>query len=107
SQAGGAALRVSWPCWSGRHCRRQPWLWALPTPVGAAPTSAGHAHGRSRMLVATPARGFGHGRPPPCRGPWTQPAAPCSRLGCGWPALHGVGRPSSLLPSLRKCRKNE
>ncbi|RWW44238.1 hypothetical protein BHE74_00050020 [Ensete ventricosum] len=61
SRVGGAALRVHWPYRSDRHCRLQPWLRALPTPVGTALAGAGHARRQSRMLVAAPARGFGHG----------------------------------------------
>ncbi|RRT39181.1 hypothetical protein B296_00053378 [Ensete ventricosum] len=37
---------------------------ALPTPVGVTPASASYFRGQSCLLVATPARGFGHGRPP-------------------------------------------
>ncbi|RZS10348.1 hypothetical protein BHM03_00041563 [Ensete ventricosum] len=52
-------------------------LRALPTPAGAS-----HACGRPQMLAAAPARGFGRGRPPPCRGHWPQPT-----LHGGWPWL--------------------
>ncbi|RWW01344.1 hypothetical protein GW17_00035624 [Ensete ventricosum] len=31
--------------------------------------------------------GFGRGRPPPYRGPWPEPAAPCNWPGRGWPPL--------------------
>ncbi|RWV76790.1 hypothetical protein GW17_00062488 [Ensete ventricosum] len=58
---------------------------------------------QERMLAVAPARGFGRGRPPPYRGPWLQPVDPCSQ-----PFMGAVvaGRPSSLLPSLRKHNKN-
>ncbi|RWW53996.1 hypothetical protein BHE74_00039461 [Ensete ventricosum] len=56
---------------------------ALPTPTGVAPTGASYARGRSHMLAAAPARGFGRGRSPPCRGRWSQLAAPCSRPSMG------------------------
>ncbi|RWW53220.1 hypothetical protein BHE74_00040307 [Ensete ventricosum] len=68
--------------WPGR--RRQPiaaWPRALPTLASVAPAGASHARGRSCILAVAPARGFGC-----CR---SQPAAPCSRPGRGWPALHG------------------
>ncbi|RWV82801.1 hypothetical protein GW17_00055664 [Ensete ventricosum] len=64
------------------------WPWALPMLVGVAIAGASHARGRLRMLAAAPARGFGRGWLPPCRGPWLQSAAPCSQPGRGWPALH-------------------
>ncbi|RZS25042.1 hypothetical protein BHM03_00058190, partial [Ensete ventricosum] len=37
---------------------------ALPTPAGVTPASTNYARGQSCLLAATPARGFGHGRPP-------------------------------------------
>ncbi|RWV92739.1 hypothetical protein GW17_00044856 [Ensete ventricosum] len=88
---------------------------ALPlqerSPLQAATLAAGAAYSRRRRpyrrqpcpwatayVAAAPARGFGRGRPPPCKGPWPQPA---------WPWVSGpvwglvvAGRLSSSLPSL-------
>ncbi|RWW21675.1 hypothetical protein GW17_00014155 [Ensete ventricosum] len=50
---------------------------------------AAYARWQPRMLAAAPTWGFGHGRPPPYKGPWSQSVAPCSRPGRRWSALHG------------------
>ncbi|RRT31898.1 hypothetical protein B296_00054735 [Ensete ventricosum] len=92
SQAGNATLRGCCPYRSGHPCKQQPWSRALPMPAGVS-----YARGRPRMLSTTPARGFGRGRPPPCRGPWSQSAA--------W-GLALANDPSSSLPSMQKHRRS-
>ncbi|RWW37731.1 hypothetical protein BHE74_00057121, partial [Ensete ventricosum] len=46
------------------------WPWALPMLAGAAPARSSHARGRSHLLAANPAKGFGRGRSPPYKAPW-------------------------------------